>query len=107
MAKILVVEDSEEIRGNIIDLLEAEDFDVVGAENGRWGVEIAQQQKFDLIICDIMMPEMDGYDVIAQLRQNPETADIPFIFLTAKSERNDLRQGMNLGADDYVTKPFT
>ncbi|WP_199246443.1 EAL domain-containing protein [[Phormidium] sp. ETS-05] len=107
MAKILVVEDSEEIRGNIMDLLEAEDFEVVGAENGRWGVEIAQQQKFDLIICDIMMPEMDGYDVIAQLRQNPETADIPFIFLTAKAERNDLRQGMNLGADDYLTKPFT
>lgn len=107
MVKILVVEDSEEIRGNIMDLLEAEDFEVMGAENGRLGVQIAQRQKFDLIICDIMMPEMDGYDVIAQLRQNPETADIPFIFLTAKAERDDLRQGMNLGADDYLTKPFT
>ncbi|HIK10560.1 MAG TPA: EAL domain-containing protein [Oscillatoriaceae cyanobacterium M33_DOE_052] len=107
MVKILVVEDSEEIRGNIMDLLEAEDFEVVGAENGSVGVQIAQRQKFDLIICDIMMPEMDGYDVISQLRQNPDTVDTPFIFLTAKAERDDLRQGMNLGADDYLTKPFT
>ncbi len=79
----------------------------MGAENGLIGVQLAQLHKFDLIICDVMMPELDGYGVIEALRDNPQTADIPFIFLTAKGDRADLRQGMILGADDYLTKPCT
>lgn len=105
--KILVIEDTVEIRDNLQDFLEAEDFQVMVAENGRDGVNLARKNKFDLILCDVMMPELDGYGVITELRQVPETADIPFIFLTAKSERSDLCLGMNLGADDYLTKPFT
>jgi len=107
MTKILVIEDTAEIRENILDFLEAEDFEVMAATDGRSGLELARQNQFDLILCDIMMPEMDGYAVITELRQNSATADIPFIFLTAKSDRSDLRLGMNLGADDYLTKPFT
>lgn len=107
MRKILVIEDTPEILDNIFEFLEAEDFEVMTATNGRIGLELARQNQFDLILCDIMMPEMDGYAVISQLRQDPVTADIPFIFLTAKGERSDLRLGMNLGADDYLTKPFT
>lgn len=107
MAKILVIEDTSEIRNNVLDFLEAEDFEVKTAKNGREGLELALQEPFDLILCDIMMPELDGYGVISQLRQQPTTADVPFIFLTAKGERSDLRLGMTLGADDYLTKPFT
>lgn len=107
MTKILVIEDTPDILNNILDFLEAEDFEAIGAENGREGVEQAQSQEFDLIICDIMMPELDGYEVLSELRQDPKTATIPFIFLTAKGDRSDIRQGMNLGADDYLTKPFT
>ncbi len=107
MTKILVIEDNPEILGNIVDLLEAEEFDAIGAPNGRIGVELAQQQPFDLVLCDVMMPELDGYGVLTTLRQSEQTANIPFIFLTAKGERTDLRHGMTLGADDYITKPFT
>lgn len=107
MTTILIIEDTAEIRNNVIDFLETEDFQVMAAKNGREGVKLANQNKFDLILCDIMMPELDGYGVISELRQNPTTSDIPFIFLTAKGERSDLRLGMNLGADDYLTKPFT
>jgi CRP-like cAMP-binding protein len=81
-------------------------YEVVTAANGKIGVELAQQEKPDLIICDIMMPELDGYGVLHILGKKPETATIPFIFLTAKTEKSDLRKGMNLGADDYLTKPF-
>ncbi|MDJ1174849.1 hybrid sensor histidine kinase/response regulator [Roseofilum capinflatum] len=105
MVKVLVIEDEELIRENILDLLEAEDFEGLGAENGQVGVEIAKAQIPDLILCDVMMPQLDGYGVLEQLRCDPKTAMIPFIFLTAKAEKNDMRSGMELGADDYLTKP--
>lgn len=105
MATILVIEDEEGIRDNILDMLEAEDFEAFGAPDGRIGIQLAKEKKPDLIICDIMMPKLDGYGVLKHLRQDPNTATIPFIFLTAKSEKGDLRQGMALGADDYLTKP--
>ncbi len=105
MSKILVIEDEFLIRENIVELLEIEDFEVISAENGRIGFEQASQHLPDLILCDVMMPELDGYGVLSSLRSNPSTATIPFIFLTAKAEHSDLRQGMGLGADDYLTKP--
>lgn len=107
MKKILVIEDETLIRGNILDILESENFEAIGAENGEDGIRLAQEQMPDLIICDIMMPDMDGYSVLTELRQNPVTEMIPFIFLTAKAERDDLRLGMELGADDFITKPCT
>ncbi|MBD2725467.1 EAL domain-containing response regulator [Nostoc sp. FACHB-892] len=107
MAKILIIEDEEAVRENILDLLEAEDFETIGAANGRIGVNLAISEVPDLILCDMMMPQLDGYGVLIILRQNPITATIPFIFLTAKSAKSDFRQGMNMGADDYITKPFT
>lgn len=107
MKKILVIEDEPAVRANILELLEAEDFDAVGAENGFIGAMWAQEHLPDLIICDVMMPEVDGYEVLSALRQVPATATIPFIFLTAMVDKADIRQGMNLGADDYLTKPFT
>lgn len=105
--KILVIEDDDLIRETLQELLELEGFQVVTAENGLVGVQIAQAEHPDLTICDVMMPELDGYGVLAQLQQHPETAMIPFLFLTAKASLTDMRQGMNLGADDYLTKPFT
>src|SRR5690348_16767318 len=105
MKKILVIEDEPEMRRNLTTILRLEKFDPIGAENGRVGVHLAKQQKPDLILCDVMMPELDGYGVIAALRADPETVAIPFIFLTAKGEKPDIRVGMNLGADDYLTKP--
>ncbi|WP_199248904.1 bifunctional diguanylate cyclase/phosphodiesterase [[Phormidium] sp. ETS-05] len=107
MHKILVIEDETSVRENIIELLFAEEFEAIGAKNGREGLRLAIAESPDLIICDVMMPELDGYGVLAELRQNPATARIPFIFLTAKAERADWRQGMELGADDYLPKPFT
>ncbi|MGK7900102.1 MAG: response regulator [Hormoscilla sp.] len=107
MTKILVIEDEPPVRTNLLKLLEAEGFEVKGAENGSAGVSLAIQQVPDLILCDIMMPELDGHGVLEALRQNPATAAIPFIFLTARASRSDWRQGMELGADDYLTKPFT
>lgn len=107
MKKILVIEDETDVREVVLDILEAENFDVIGAPNGRIGVEMATAERPDLILCDVMMPELDGYGVLAALRSSPVTAAIPFIFLTAKATRSDLRQGMDLGADDYLTKPFT
>ncbi|MEB3336509.1 MAG: response regulator [Leptolyngbyaceae bacterium] len=106
MKRILVIEDEAQVRNNIKRILELEDFFVIAAENGRIGLALAQDTVPDLIICDVMMPEMDGYEVLEALKQNPSTATIPWIFLTAKAEKNDLRQGMELGADDYLTKPF-
>jgi EAL domain-containing protein (putative c-di-GMP-specific phosphodiesterase class I)/ActR/RegA family two-component response regulator len=107
MTKILVIEDEELVRENLLDLLEAEDFDTIAAANGKIGLNLAFSEVPDLILCDMMMPEIDGYGVLTTLRQDPLTATIPFIFLTAKSAKADFRQGMDLGADDYLTKPFT
>lgn len=106
MKKILVVEDEPSVLENIIELLSSRDYEVEGAENGRIGVEKAEKFMPDLVVCDIMMPEMDGYDVLNHLQNNDLTSTIPFIFLTAKSEISDLRFGMELGADDYISKPF-
>ncbi len=107
MNKVLIIEDKVDVRENIIALLEAEDFEAYAAENGCEGIHLAQQQHPDLILCDVMMPQMDGYEVLNLLRQDPETAIIPFVFLTAKAGKDDVRQGMVLGADDYLSKPFT
>lgn len=106
MKKILIIEDEPSVRANILELLEAEEFEAIVAENGAIGVQLALSHLPDLIISDVMMPELDGYGVVQALRQNPLTATIPFIFLTAKVDRTDLREGMSLGADDYLTKPF-
>ena len=106
MKTILLIEDNKDVRENTAEILELANYKVVQAENGKQGVEEAQQHKPDLIICDIMMPVLDGYGVIHLLNKIPETASIPFIFLTAKSERMDFRKGMEMGADDYISKPF-
>ncbi|MEG3906738.1 response regulator [Microcoleus sp. w2-18bC1] len=107
MAKILVIEDEEAIRENILELLEAENFEGIGAINGKLGIKLAIEQIPDLILCDMMMPEVDGHGVLKALRSEPLTATIPFIFLTAKADKVDIRTGMELGADDYITKPCT
>jgi DNA-binding NarL/FixJ family response regulator len=105
MKKILVIEDEPEMRRNLTTVLRLEQFRPLPAEDGRIGIELAKKEMPDLILCDVMMPELDGYGVIAALRADQETAAIPFIFLTAKGEKPDIRAGMNLGADDYLTKP--
>ena len=105
MKKILVIEDEPEMRRNLLTILKLEKFQFFGAENGRVGLELVRREKPDLILCDVMMPELDGHGVLEALRKDEETASIPFIFLTAKGEKADLRSGMNLGADDYLTKP--
>jgi len=105
MEKILVIEDEPEMRPNLTTILRLERFNPLAPPNGRAGVELAKREMPDLILCDVMMPELDGYGVIAALRADPETVAIPFIFLTAKGEKPDIRAGMNLGADDYLTKP--
>jgi CheY-like chemotaxis protein len=107
MTKILVIEDEETVRENILELLDAEGFEAIAAENGRIGLNLAQQHRPDLILCDIRMPELDGYGVLSALRSEPETAEIPFMFLTAKAAKTDLNFGMELGANAYITKPFT
>lgn len=107
MAKILVIEDEASIRENILELLEAENFEALGAANGKVGIKMAIEQIPDLILCDMMMPEIDGQGVLKALRAEPVTATIPFIFLTAKAEKTDIRLGMEQGADDYITKPCT
>lgn len=106
MQTILVIEDDRAIRGAVVDILDMEGYRVLSAENGMAGVALAREQRPALIVCDIMMPYLDGYGVISQLRKHADTATIPFIFLTARTTQNDIRQGMNLGADDYLTKPF-
>lgn len=106
MKKILVIEDNKEIRENIVEILELDSYKTIEAANGKEGVQKAVEELPDLIICDIMMPELDGYGVLHILVKKEATANIPFIFLTAKAERSDMRKGMNLGADDYLTKPF-
>mgnify|MGYP000663310654 CR=1 FL=1 len=100
MKKILLIEDNMEMRENTAEILGLANYQVVTAENGKEGVRLAQAEKPDLIICDIMMPELDGYGVLHMLSKTPELASIPFIFLTAKAEKSDHRKGMTMGADD-------
>ncbi|WP_017296959.1 hybrid sensor histidine kinase/response regulator [Nodosilinea nodulosa] len=107
MAKILVIEDEAGVRDSIVDILNAENFIVDSATNGQEGLSQIHEFKPDLVICDVMMPVLDGYGVLEQIRQDPHFATLPFVFLSAKAERADLRSGMDLGADDYLTKPFT
>lgn len=106
MKTILVIEDEKPVLTNIVEILESGGFQAIGAENGADGIQLAKERNPDLILCDIMMPVMDGHGVLSELRSEPATATIPFIFLTAKADKTDLREGMNLGADDYLTKPF-
>jgi DNA-binding NarL/FixJ family response regulator len=103
--KILLIEDQAPMRRNLALMLELEGYEVLTAENGRRGVEQALAHQPDLVLCDVMMPELDGYGVVQTLRENPATATLPFVFLTARGERSDVRLGMNFGADDYLTKP--
>ena len=104
--KILVIEDTLEVRENICEILELAGYDVLDAPHGKKGVELAVEHKPDLILCDVMMPELDGFGVLKILNNKAETNKIPFIFLTARAEKSDFRKGMGLGADDYITKPF-
>lgn len=106
MKSILVIDDNTEIRENTAEILSLAGYSTFTAENGKRGVEMAIKEKPDLVVCDIMMPELDGYGVLHLMRKNPETEHIPLIFLTAKTERSDFRKGMEMGADDYITKPF-
>jgi DNA-binding NarL/FixJ family response regulator len=103
--KILVIDDHEPMRRNVLMILEMEGFEPLSADNGRKGLELARKEMPDLILCDITMPEMDGYAVLQALRDGKETATIPFVFLSARGEKLDVRLGMNYGADDYLTKP--
>jgi DNA-binding response OmpR family regulator len=106
MKKILIVEDENFIRENLIELLEIEGFEAVGAQNGKLGLEMAQKYKPDLILCDVMMPDLDGYSVLSALREDATTAKIPFMFLTASADRNNIQKIKEMGMDDYILKPF-
>lgn len=105
MKKILIIEDEPTMRANLADLLEMENYQAVTAANGHEGVAAARNELPDLILCDVMMPRLDGHGVLTALRDDARTARIPFVFLTAKGERGDVRSGMDLGADDYLVKP--
>lgn len=104
--KIVLIEDNKAVRENIVEILELASYEVHAASNGKKGVDLVMKENPDLIICDIMMPELDGYGVLHMLSKNVKTNSIPFIFLTAKADRTDFRKGMEMGADDYITKPF-
>lgn len=106
MKKILLIDDNEDIRNNTAEILELSNYTVITAANGKKGLELAIREQPDLIICDIMMPELDGFGVLHAIHNNETLKNTPFIFLTAKSERSDFRKGMEQGADDYITKPF-
>ncbi len=106
MKHILLIEDNKEVRENTAEILDLANYHVTTASDGKKGIEQINKNKPDLIICDIMMPVLDGYGVLHLLSKNPETVNIPFIFLTAKTERGEIRKGMDMGADDYITKPF-
>jgi CheY-like chemotaxis protein len=106
MKRILLIEDDVVLRENTAELLELSEYHVTTAPNGKVGLEIIKSSLPDIIVCDIMMPEIDGYGVLEALAKNENTKHIPFIFLSAKTERKDVRKGMDLGADDYITKPF-
>lgn len=107
MKKILLIEDQDDLRENTEEILQLAHFEVTSATNGKEGVEKALLEKPDLIVCDIMMPILDGYGVLTMIQNSPDLYDTPFIFLSAKADRSDLRKGMELGADDYISKPFT
>lgn len=106
MKRILLIEDDVTVRENTAELLELSNYEVITASDGKQGCLKAHSVVPDIIVCDIMMPEMDGYGVLQELSKTPKTANIPFIFLSAKTEHKDIRRGMDLGADDYLTKPF-
>ncbi|WP_449436827.1 response regulator [Pedobacter steynii] len=106
MKTVLIIEDNADIRESCSEILELSGYKVFAAENGKTGIELASQHKPDVILCDIMMPELDGFGVLFLLSKNPATSEIPFIFLTARTERVDFRKAMEMGADDYLTKPF-
>lgn len=106
MHKVLIIEDNEPIRENLCEILELADYETHAASDGKEGIQLAYQVKPDLILCDVMMPKLDGFGVLKILKENKNTTDIPFIFLTAKGEKEDFRKGMTLGADDYIPKPF-
>lgn len=106
MKKVLVIEDNDDIREGTVEILTLAGYEAIAAKNGKLGVELALSSLPDVILCDIMMPELDGYGVLYLLNKNPKLANIPFIFMTAKAERADMRKGMEMGADDYLTKPF-
>src|SRR5690606_6798185 len=103
---VLLIEDNQDIRENMAEILDLSGYKTITAPDGKQGVAAALDSNPDIIVCDIMMPELDGYGVIHMLQKNPITQNIPFIFLTAKAERTEIRKGMELGADDYITKPF-
>ena len=105
MKTILIIEDEPEMRRNLATILRLEQYRTLTAENGRAGIEVLKEEVPDIILCDVMMPELDGYGVLKEVRAMPATEATPFIFLTAKGEKPDVRAGMNLGADDYLTKP--
>ncbi len=107
MTKILVIEDDKPILDNLVDMLTMEDFDVIYADNGLEGIKLAIAEIPDLILCDIMMPEVDGYYVLNSLRTNDITESIPFMFLTAKADSFFVKEGLKMGANQYLTKPFT
>ena len=107
MPKVLIIEDEPSVRLNIVELLEAEGFEVLEAADGRDGLNLIYRGQPDLVVCDIRLPELDGFEVLEHLRRSPKFATLPFIFLTARTERSDQRRGMDLGADDYITKPCT
>jgi CheY-like chemotaxis protein len=107
MKTILFIEDNLEIRENTSEILEMEDYRVISAPNGKIGFELAKENKPDLILCDIMMPEMNGYEVFENLKMTSETSNIPFIFITASAEKSEVQKGLNMGAAGYVRKPFT
>ena len=106
MKSILVIEDDDQVRLPLVDLLEANGYAVDSAAGGKEGIQLAKDSPPDLIISDIMMPEIDGYAVFEAMQNDPKTAIIPFVFLTAKTDPDDIREGLGLGADDYLTKPF-
>ncbi len=106
MKKILVIEDNDEIRENLVEML-SDNYEVITSSGGRVGLEALNREQPDLVLCDVTMPGIDGYGVLTAMRSNPKTSNIPFIFLTAKTSKDDVRLGMELGSDDYLTKPFT
>jgi len=106
MATLLVIEDEAPLRANLVRILTAEGYRVIAAADGDEGVRRVREDRPDLVICDILMPRLDGYGVLASLRSQPETAALPFIFLTASADKDDLARGLQSGANDYVTKPF-
>jgi len=104
---LVIIEDDDSLREEIVFVLEAEGFEVTAAENGREGLRLIEESPPDIICCDIMLPGMDGYQVLKELSSSSRYVDIPFIFITARSDLQQVRYGMTLGADDYVTKPFS